>query len=215
MKKFSLLAIIASLVFGLTILAPATEANAMPFTDVKQTDVIKAVTALYNDDVVFGVTNTLFKPNQAATRAETAQMIVNALNWQDEDATNPGFTDVSGKYADAIFILANKKVVNTNSKFNPNGSLKRSQVAKMLTLAFDLEQSSKKTTPFTDVTKAEDITFVNTLLDNGITQGTTKTTFSPYKDVTRGQLALFLYRGLDVIEGSTEDEADFEIIGIE
>ena len=215
MKKFSLLAIIASLVFGLTILVPTTEANAMPFTDVKQKDLIEAVTALYNDGVVFGVTKTSYKPNRAATRAETAQMIVNALNWQDEDATNPGFTDVSGKYAKAIYILANKGVVNVNKKFNPNSSIKRSQVAKMLTLAFNLEQSSKKKTPFKDVKKTEEITFVNTLLDYKITQGTTKNTFSPYKAVTRGQLALFLYRGINAIEGSAEDDSDFEIIGIE
>lgn len=216
MKKINLLAIIATLILGFTILMPTTEANAMPFTDVKNTnaknkEMNEAITALYNDEIVFGATATTYKPNQAATRAETAQMIVNAVGWQGEDATNPGFTDVSGQYADAIFILANKGVVNVNAKFNPNKTLTRSQVAKMITLAFGLEVSTDKKTKFKDVKNDEVAMFVNTLLTYEITTGTTATTFSPNKSVTRGQLALFLYRGLP----SLEDSSDFEIIGIE
>ena len=225
MKKFNILAIIAAVVLAFTVFSQNTNANTIPFTDVKAADQLEAITILYNEDIVFGATDTLFKPNAAATRGETAQMIVNALNWQGEDATNPGFTDVSGKYANAVYILANKEIVKIpeDGKFKPNGTLTRSQISKMLTLAFNLEQSTKTTSNFIDVKKdklgAETVIYINTLVDYEITKGTAikgtnDVAFNPNKSMTRGQLALFLKRSIDAVDNA-DDSEDFEIIGIE
>ena len=213
-KKFSIFALIATLIVSITVLVPISTAASLPFTDIKSTnqELYNAVTEFYNDDVVFGVTSTAYKPSQKATRGETAQFIVNALGWKDENATNPGFKDTaSSKYKDAIHILANKGIVNVSEKFNPNGNLTRAQVAKMIVLAYELELSTKTTTKFTDVNKIKDTStkqYIATLVDYEITTGTTAKTFSPNNQVTRAQLTLFLYRGLEHV-------GEFEIISVE
>ena len=209
MKKFSITCFIATFILAFTVFTPSSQASSVPFTDLKNgSDVYNAVSELYNDSIVFGITNTKYYPNQDATRAETAQMIVNALGWEDEKSTNPGFIDVKGnKYEKAIYILANKGVVNVATKFNPNGKLTRSQIAKMLTIAFDLEESTSKTSKFTDVKNAETIKYVNTLVENEITKGRTATLYGPNDNLNRGQLAIFLQRGMSHL--------DFKIISIE
>ena len=230
MKKILVVIMSFALLLAFTIFAPASKA-AIPFTDVKATSsVYEPINALYEKKIVFGVTNSTYKPNQGATRGETAQMIVNALNWQNEDATNPGYTDTaSSKYAKAIYILSNKGVVTYNSstkKFNPNNSLTRAQIAKMITLAFELNISATSKTPFTDVNKLKDVQtkqYIATLVDYNITKGKTATKFGPNDKVTRGQLATFLYKGINnapVKDGDKstpvdEDDSDFEVIGIE
>ncbi|MGE7914474.1 S-layer homology domain-containing protein [Lysinibacillus xylanilyticus] len=83
-------------------------------------------------------------------------------------------------------------------------------MAKMLTLGFDLQQATTLSAPFSDFTKDNETDkYIQTLLNYGITQGTSATTFSPYTDVTRGQMALFLYRTLQ------KNENDFYIISVE
>lgn len=64
--------------------------------------------------------------------------------------------------------------------------------------------------PFTDVKGDNYKTGVQFLLENGITGGTSATTYSPGKDVTRGQMALFLSRALDLtdIDSSTSQAID-------
>lgn len=56
---------------------------------------------------------------------------------------------------------------------------------------------------FTDVNASKwYYSYVNTLVHNGITTGTTKTTFSPYQNVDRVQMAVFIYRSLGEKPGS-------------
>ncbi|WP_323654308.1 S-layer homology domain-containing protein [Lysinibacillus xylanilyticus] len=83
-------------------------------------------------------------------------------------------------------------------------------MAKILTIGFNLQQATTLSAPFSDFTKENETNrYIQTLLNYGITQGTSATTFSPYTDVRRGQMALFLYRILQ----KTED--DFYIISVE
>ncbi len=75
--------------------------------------------------------------------------------------------------------------------------MKRSQMAKILTLGFNLQQATTLSAPFADFTEdVETNQYIQTLLNYGITEGTSSTTFSPYMDIGRGQMALFLYRTL-------------------
>ena len=217
MKKLGLMTLIATILFAFTVFAPLSEANTIPFTDINNSDpeFYNAVVELYADGVVFGKTTTKFGPNTRVTRGETAEMIVRALGWDNESPTNPNFSDVktTHKYYKSIAILANKKIIKgKDGKFHPDGELTRAQIAKILTLALELEQSTSTKTPFKDLAKvaAETQRYISTLVDYKITKGSTSIKFNPNGKVTRKQLTLFLDRGLKNI-----DTEDFEIISIE
>lgn len=195
---------------------PALAEQENPFTDVKPGySHYEGIVSLYNEGIVAGITSTTFKPNQNATRGETAQFIANALNLDTTNVTNPGFKDVpkGHKYYGAIAALYERGIIGGyGDEFKPNNLLTRSQIAKMLTLSFDLNLAGSSKTKFTDVNKLSDTNtklYIQTLVDYSITTGTTPTTFSPNGNLTRGQLATFLYRSMN----QTGDS--FEIIGIE
>ena len=193
-----------------------TEAATMPFTDIKnsgsEAELYKAVSELYSQGIVFGTTPTTFSPYQNLTRGEAAYFLAEALKLETNNVVNPGFKDVpaSHKYYGHIAALAEKGIIQKNTNYNLDHFINRSQMAKMLTLGFDLQQATTLSAPFSDFTKDNETNkYIQTLLNYGITQGTSATTFSPYTDVTRGQMALFLYRTLQ------KNENDFYIISVE
>jgi poly(3-hydroxybutyrate) depolymerase len=81
----------------------------------------------------------------------------------------------------------------TAATYSPDGHLTRGQLAVLL---HRLEGSPEAPPPvqFPDVVEAWQITPVGWMLQQGITTGTSSTTFSPDDTVTRGELATFLYR---------------------
>ncbi|MFJ8457715.1 S-layer homology domain-containing protein [Lysinibacillus xylanilyticus] len=193
-----------------------TEAATMPFTDIRnsgsEAELYKAVSELYSQGIVFGTTSTTFSPYQNLTRGEAAYFLAEALKLETKNVVNPGFEDVpvSHKYYGHIAALAEKGIIQKNTNYNLDHFINRSQMAKMLTLGFDLQQATTLSAPFSDFTKDNETDkYIQTLLNYGITQGTSATTFSPYTDVTRGQMALFLYRTLQ------KNENDFYIISVE
>ncbi|MEY9977750.1 S-layer homology domain-containing protein [Lysinibacillus sp. RC79] len=196
--------------------AMPAEAATMPFTDIKnsgnEAELYKAVNELYSQGIVFGTTSTAFSPYQNLTRGEAAYFLAKALKLETKNVVNPGFSDVqaSHKYYGYIAALAEKGIIQKGTNYNPDHFIKRSQMAKMLTLGFDLQQATKLSAPFSDFTKDNETNmYIQTLLNYGITQGTSATTFSPYTDVRRGQMVLFLYRTLQ------KAEDDFYIISVE
>lgn len=214
MKKITIVSLLIAIVFAFNAFAPTSEA-AIPFKDVNTTDkeLYEAVSEFYAQGIVFGKTSTAYKPGDQATRGETAQFIVNALGWQNENKASVGYTDIANSpYKDAINILANKKVITydaSTKKFNPNNPLRRAHIAKMLVLAFELEEvSDLKNVKFTDI-KGYDLAtqqYIATLVKYEVTTGKTETRFGPSDFVTRGQLAKFLYRGYNIEQDSEGPE---------
>ncbi|UPW83719.1 S-layer homology domain-containing protein [Lysinibacillus sp. Ag94] len=196
--------------------AVPAEAAAMPFTDIKkngsEVELYKAVSELYSQGIVFGTTSTTFSPYQNLTRGEAAYFLAEALKLETKNVVNPGFSDVptSHKYYGHIAALAEKGIIQKGTNYNPDHFMNRSQMAKILTIGFNLQQATTLSAPFSDFTKENETNrYIQTLLNYGITQGTSATTFSPYTDVRRGQMALFLYRTLQ------KAEDDFYIISVE
>lgn len=199
-------------------ISPPAKAAENPFVDVSPKDAhYQAIVELFDKGIVEGTSSKTFEPYKAVTRKEAALFIVNALQFDTFDGEDPGFKDVpkSSKYYGAIAALSQKKIISgyPDGTFKPNHPLTRSQIAKMLSLAFELDISKNTTTPFEDVNTIQDIPtrqYIQTLVDYKITTGTTPTTFSPYQSLTRGQLATFLKRAIDAV-----DAANFEFIGVE
>ena len=109
------------------------------------------------------------------------------------------FTDVKeGDYCyDAVKWAVEQGITNgtTATTFSPNVGCTRAQMVTFLWRAAGSPEPAGKTNPFTDV-KEDDYYFKALLwaMENGITKGTTETTFSPNAACTRGQMAAFLYR---------------------
>ena len=114
--------------------------------------------------------------------------------------TTVSFADVaSDSYcADAVKWAVENGVTNgtTAATFSPNAACTRGQIVTFLWRAAGSPAPKTTVNPFTDV--AADAYYAKAVLwavENGITNGTTATTFSPDAPCTRAQAVTFLFRG--------------------
>ncbi|CAI6061867.1 S-layer homology domain-containing protein [Cohnella sp. JJ-181] len=189
---------------ALWVLAPNAGAAEAGFKDVSSNDYFyEAVTRLQASHVIEGNADGTFRPYDKLTRAQAAKIIVSALGLDTANVTDPGFTDVpkGNFYYAYISALANQGIVEGyGNKFNPNDTLTRAQMAKMITLAYNLQPSDPQQLPFADVKPGDWFAkYVGALTENDITTGTTPTTFSPNESITRGQMAALVFRSEEKI----------------
>ena len=121
-------------------------------------------------------------------------------------AENP-FTDVPGDayFADAVIWAVGEGITSgtTATTFSPNASCTRGQMVTFLWRAAGSPAPTSSKMPFTDVpVTAYYYDAVLWAVEQGITSGTTATTFSPNATVTRAQAVTFLWRaaGSEVIQ---------------
>lgn len=116
-----------------------------------------------------------------------------------EYAVEVSFTDVSPNayYYDAVQWAVEEGITSgtTATTFSPNASCTRAQAVTFLWRADGSPKPQSTRNPFTDV-KAGSYYYDAVLwaVEQGITSGTTATTFSPNATCTRGQIVTFLYR---------------------
>lgn len=189
------------------------------FTDVKETNShYQNILALQEAGVIKGYSDGTFKPGHAVTRGQAAKMLVNAFELEKGTAGTP-FTDVasSNEYHDAIQTLASQGIIKgySDGTFKPNQPITRGQFSKILTKILNI--TGEGTLPFKDIsTGNEYYSSIAALYENGLTKGTSAITYSPYANVTRGQFASFIVRGLEWAEKNTEqpttpEEEAFEL----
>ena len=118
---------------------------------------------------------------------------------QPEQPSQNGFVDVKpGDYFyDAVNWAVGKGVTSGTSAttFSPNASCTRAQIVTFLWRASGSPEPKAASNPFTDV--AADAYYAKAVLwavENGITKGTSDTTFSPNASCTRAQGVTFLWR---------------------
>ena len=127
------------------------------------------------------------------------------------EPTSP-FSDVatSAYYYDAVLWAVENDITNgtTATTFSPNADVSRAQ---MVTFLWRAAGSPKATgvNPFTDV-KSSDYYYDAVLwaVANGVTNGTTETTFSPAKAVSRAQSVTFQWRAAGSPAASANSFAD-------
>lgn len=114
--------------------------------------------------------------------------------------TTVSFADVSSDSycADAVKWAVDNGVTNgtTATTFSPNAACTRGQIVTFLWRAAGSPAPKTTVNPFTDV--AADAYYAKAVLwavENGITNGTTATTFRPDAPCTRAQAVTFLFRG--------------------
>ena len=111
------------------------------------------------------------------------------------------FTDIdrSAYYYDAVVWAANSDVTTGTSKttFSPEANCTRGQVVTFLWRAMGKPEPQSTENPFTDV-KPTDYFYKPMLwaVEQGITAGTSKTTFSPGNTCTNAHIITFLWRAM-------------------
>ena len=168
-----------------------------PFTDISKNDYFyDAVLWAADKGITSGVTDTLFAPNASCTRAQMVTFLWRANGSPVVDyAMN--FTDVPADayYADAVRWAVSKGITSGTSAttFAPDMTVTRAQTVTFLYRAAGTPAVSGGS--FADVdANAYYADAVAWAVAEGITSGTSATTFSPDAACTRGQIVTFLYR---------------------
>lgn len=128
----------------------------------------------------------------------TADTTVYAKWTQNGENKNPFIDIKSGDYFyDAVLWAVEQKITSGTSAttFSPAVSCTRAQMVTFLWRAADSPKVENVSNPFTDV-KLSSYYYDAVLwaIKNGVTSGTSATTFHPDNTVTRGQTVTFLYR---------------------
>ncbi len=172
------------------------EPAALVFTDVAESDYYYApIQWAVENGVTTGTSATTSSPASTRTTAQILTFLWRAVGSPAPAGENP-FSDVAEDvyYADAA-VWAHEQGRVSGETFNGDAPCTRSAVVTYLwKLA---EEPEAEAAAFTDV--AADADYVQAVawaVSEGITTGTSDTTFSPDSTCTRGQIVTFLYRDL-------------------
>ncbi|MHA6259044.1 S-layer homology domain-containing protein [Sporosarcina sp. CAU 1771] len=184
-----------------TVAPTFTEAATPSLKDLdKGQDYYLDVIELVERGIVKGFPDGTYKPFQTVTRGQAAKILANILELDTVNVVNPGFSDVkvTDEYYGAIAALAQKGIISgyPDKTYGQADTLTRSQMAKIISIGFDFEVEPLTDNRFNDVKASDPFAgYVQTLITNDITKGTTPTTYSPAAPVVRGQMASFVVRG--------------------
>lgn len=175
----------------------AEDRETNPFSDVASDAWYAAsVSWAVEREITAGTTATTFSPNTTCTNAQILTFMWRAAG-SPEPATASPFTNLSGSeyYAKAA-VWAYEEGMVSGTSFDSD---------KVCTRAMTMEYFWKQTgSPTTDVSvKFADVNASSSYaqavawaVENGLTAGTSETTFSPDDTCTRAQIVTFLYRAL-------------------
>ena len=174
-----------------------------PFTDVRSGawyyDAI--LWAYYHEpeQITNGTSATTFSPNKTCTRGQVVTFLWRACGSPEPAITAHSFTDVkAGAYYYTAMLWAVENGITTGTSattFGPNKECTRAQVVTFLWRAAGEPEPGISGNPFTDIKPTASYRkAVLWAVEQGITTGTSDTTFSPSRTCTRAQVVTFLYR---------------------
>ncbi len=149
--------------------------------------------------ITSGMTPTSFGPQETVTRAQFVSFLWVIFGKPEPTIQENPFTDVKpGRYYYKAVLWAYEKGITsgaTETSFAPNEVCTRAQVVTFLWVSAGRPEPVSTTCPFTDVRPGRYYyKAVLWALENGITSGTSETTFGPKGNCTRAQVVTFLYK---------------------
>ena len=174
------------------------QAKAPAFADVSAEDYYYApVQWALERGITDGISEDLFGPNQPCTRAQIVTFLWRAAGSPAPKGTS-SFADVPAEsyYAQAVAWAVENGITTGTGEgtFSPNAPCDRAQSVTFLFRALGGETEGGAN--FSDVSaESYYADAVAWAAEQGITNGTSSTTFSPNEICTRGQIVTFLYRG--------------------
>ncbi|MBQ6654669.1 MAG: S-layer homology domain-containing protein [Erysipelotrichaceae bacterium] len=172
-----------------------------PFSDVDpDSSTFAKIMWAYNNKIVSGTSKTTFTPKGTCLRRSFSLMFWKVMGKPEPQGTNP-FKDIDNCTANekkAIQWAYENGIIRGTGKttFSPNDDVTRKQVVIMLWKALGKPPVQGTSNPFTDIgsLSANEKAAILWAYENGITAGTSATTFSPDNACTRAQLCVFLYK---------------------
>ena len=171
----------------------------------KEFDDVKA-DAWYHDAVQWAVMNgvtegtseTTFSPTRDCTRAQAVTFLWRAADKPEPASTDNPFKDVSedAYYYKAVLWAVENEITKGTAPdaFSPDGTCTRAQIVTFLYRASHSPETTGEIA-FADVSAdAYYADAVRWAVEQGITNGTDETHFSPEKACTRAEIVTFLYR---------------------
>ena len=151
--------------------------------------------------ITAGTSETTFSPKNVCSRAQVVTFLWRAAGSPEPESTENHFTDVpAGSYYEKAVLWAVENQITAGTspdKFSPKATCSRAQIAVFLWRYAGSPEPADTLNPFRDV--AEDAYYAPAVLwalENGVTAGTSETTFSPDAVCSRAQVVTFLYRYL-------------------
>lgn len=203
MKKVLSLALAMALCFSLTVSASAASSKSN-FTDVATNAYYAdAVSWAVKEGITSGTSATTFSPDQTCTTAQILTFLWRSQNQPVSTIQNPYHDVKSSDYYYQAALWAHQKGLVSGRQFNGDAPCTRSA-----TVAYLWKLAGHPSAPaanFADVpSDANYALAVAWAVSEGITSGTSTTTFSPNSTCTRGQIVTFLYR--DLAETASEKQ---------
>ena len=157
-----------------------------------------AVLWALKNGITSGAGDALFLPNAGCTRAQIVTFLWRAIGSPTADGIDNPFRDVSANayYYDAVRWAVSSGLVQgmTPTEFAPDKLCTRGQIVTLLH-RYDGSPAVIGANPFRDVAAGSYCErAVVWAVQQGITEGTSATTFAPNATCTRGQIVTFLYR---------------------
>lgn len=168
------------------------------FSDVKKDHwAISPILTLNDRNVINGMYDGSFRPEQSITREQAALMLVRELGIKLDGRPDPGFDDVTketANYAVIAAVAAEGLFVGKNgNRFEPRATLTRAEMAAVLQRAYQLMGESD--VKFSDVPDNHWAAFpIHALAANDITKGYPGGTYRPNNEITRAEFSVFLFR---------------------
>ena len=175
----------------------SSAANAATFSDVPAgAYYADAVDWAVKNGITTGTSATTFSPNITCTRSQIITFLWRASGSPEPTISNP-FSDIkTNDYFYKAALWAAEKGMVSGSTFDPVIPCTRASTMEYMWKNAGKPDTTVKTN-FIDIPTDADYTqAVAWAMENGVTAGTSATTFSPDTICTRGQIVTFLYRDM-------------------
>ncbi|QWI47045.1 S-layer homology domain-containing protein [Bacillus mycoides] len=152
---------------------------------------------MVGNKIMTGYGNGYFGAQDNMTREQLAAFLYRYL--KPVDTNENLYTDISDSpFKKEILALTKRGIftVNSEKKFNPKNTASRAEIASVLTKAFNLKV--KANYEFNDMKGHWANEYVKALYSNGIANGIGNKNFGPSANVTREQMAMFLYKAINL-----------------
>lgn len=209
--------LLAVTVTASSVLAPMGASAAKGFSDVSyQNPYYGAISEMTEKKIISGYEDGTFKPNQIINRKQAAALVNRAVSLpRNTSFSAPKDLSVNNPYYSDIKKLMEAGVLKADSKNNirPNAALTRGEMAKILTVAFDLDTSGPN--PLKGVSSSIK-PYVTALYNSGVTTGFEDGTFKENQSLSRVHYAAFMHRAMNLgsdgkIDAGTQLEIDYSL----
>ncbi|CAM4355294.1 S-layer homology domain-containing protein [Paenibacillus alkaliterrae] len=157
---------------------------------------------------IIGKSEGVFAPDAKVTRAEFAKMLIRALDLDNSSATE-GFADVKAGdwFAPYVAAAAELKIINgrSASKFDPNATITRAEMATMIARALKVSQGASDVADVDAALKGfSDTGKISASLKDGVAFAASHEIvigsngkFAPNSNATRAEAAVIIYRAIN------------------